>query len=260
MTVDMVEPSSTLIYALGGNRGHLTRAVNLARRKGPSVVLHQCQLPHAVSATAQIELEPVPLSWGPNQLREYVFRRADEARHLVVDTFPGGVSHELDDSVLDAYEERTLVRRYVRPGTYDNYDELASRFDEVALPYDPSRCEWEGCVDGRYVGPLTRDVSLEDSPEISLVTIGPLGLLPRRWPELFPEDAVNISCPFQSLPRARRYLAIGAGHNLIYELDQLGVSYAAYPLEQRFDDPFRRVDRLGVGIFSRTQLRTFLEN
>jgi hypothetical protein len=237
----------TVIYALGGGRGHLMRARTLARSRS-AVILHQ------------VAGEPglcVRDDWSLADVQANLRALSGRDAMLIVDTFPGGIAHELDDSLLALYGERVLIRRYLRPGAYEDEESLAARFDRTLIPYREERCEWERRIAGEHVGPLVRALRLDESSE-DLVVIGSRSTIPEGWMQLL-IGARFIDGPFASLPRARRYLALAAGHNLTYELLQLGVPFALCPQERRYDDQYRRADRLGAGIFHRGDLECWLE-
>jgi hypothetical protein len=267
-----------VIYALGGGLGHLSRALALARVIDVTAILHRASdaLPD-VDVPSGVRLIGVDAAWTPVRLRACLAGLAHAAPVLVVDTFPGGVAHELDDATLAGFAHRVLVRRYLRPGAYDDEAELAARFEGALVPYRPSLCEWagqgpdepgepgdaqsaDGCAcTGAHVGFLVRDLRVEPGPgALELAVIGDGERLPPGWRSLLPGRTGHVSGPFRALPAARRYLAMGAGHNLMYELVEAGVCFAAVPCERRYDDQFRRADRLGIGIHSRADLARWL--
>jgi hypothetical protein len=245
-----------VIYALGGGLGHLSRALVLARKIGAVAILHRAG---ADVDAPGVRLVGVDASWTPADLRASLARFAGEAPVLVVDTFPAGVAHELDDAVLGAFAHRVLVRRYLRPGSYEDEAALAARFDAVLVPYTETQCEWDGDVDGVHVGFLVRELAVEREGELELVIIGDAGRLPPGWRALLPERTRHLAGRFHALPAARRYLGMGAGHNLTYELYQAGVCFAVMPVERRYDDQFRRADRLGAGVYTREDFAGWLE-
>jgi hypothetical protein len=268
-----------VIYALGGGLGHLSRALALARILDVTAILHRAPgaLPD-VDVPSGVRLIGVDAAWTPARLRACLAGLAHAAPVLVVDTFPGGVAHELDDATLAGFAHRVLVRRYLRPGAYDDEAELAARFDVALVPYRRGLCEWAGeaageaagesndargaggcaCA-GAHVGFLVRELGVAPGPAaLELAVIGDAGRLPPGWRALLPGRTGHVSGPFRALPAARRYLAMGAGHNLVYELLEAGVCFAAVPCERRYDDQFRRADRLGIGIHSRADLARWL--
>ena len=280
-----------VIYALGGGFGHLSRALALARILEVTAILHRASGPLPdIDVPSGVRLIGVDAAWTPARLRACLAGLAHAAPVLVVDTFPGGVAHELDDATLAGFAHRVLVRRYLRPGAYDDEDALAARFDVALVPYRRGLCEWagqgagepagqgagqgagelpgeldgargaDGCAcAGVHVGFLVRELGLAPGPAaLELAVIGDAGRLPPGWRALLPGRTGHVSGPFRTLPAARRYLAMGAGHNLVYELVEAGVSFAAVPCERRYDDQFRRADRLGIGIHSRADLARWL--
>lgn len=232
-----------LVVALGGGRGHLTRALNFAATHAATTTI--LASPGATSPVA-----PRP---GVTVLRVSADRAAEDVRAhlgatraswLVVDTFPGGLFGELGS--LAGFAKTTLIRRYLRPGAYPDEERLAARYDEVLLPYSPERCEWDRTQPGVHVGPLVRPLAVGTGPRRPWVVLGPVARFAPWALAALPPDTVYLSGPVDLLPLAERYLAVGGGHNLTYELLALGVPFRVVPTEQRYDDPFRRADRLGV--------------
>jgi hypothetical protein len=220
----------------------------LARSHSPAVILHQ------------VAGEPgicVGEDWSITDVQASLHALSSREATLIVDSFPGGIAHELDDSLLARYGERVLIRRYLRPGAYEDEERLAARFDRTLIPYREERCEWERRIAGEHVGPLVRALTLDDANE-DLVVIGSRSSIPEGWMPLL-AGARFVDGPFASLPRSRRYLALAAGHNLTYELLELGVPFALHPQERRYDDQYRRADRLEAGIFQRADLVRWLE-
>jgi hypothetical protein len=248
-----------VIYALGGGLGHLSRALVLAQKIGAIAILHRGGDATAAIDAPGVRLIGVDAGWTPADLRASLARLAGEAPVLVVDTFPAGVAHELDDAALAAFAHRVLVRRYLRPGAYEDEAALAARFDAALVPYTEAQCEWDGEVDGVHVGFLVRELAVERVGDaLDLVIIGDAGRLPPGWRALLPARTRHVAGRFRALPAARRYLGMGAGHNLTYELHQAGVCFAVMPCERRYDDQFRRADRLGAGVYTREDLARWL--
>ncbi len=264
-----------VIYALGGGLGHLSRALALTRVIDVAAILHRASgaLPD-IDLPSGVRLIGVDAAWTPARLRASLADLARTAPVLVVDTFPGGVAHELDDATLAGFAHRALIRRYLRPGAYDDEAALAARVDVALVPYRRGLCEWDGesalasgdargadgcACTGAHVGFLVRGLRVDVSQaELDLVVIGDADRLPPGWRSLLPARTGHLSGPFRALPAARRYLAMGAGHNLVYELLEAGACFAAVPCERRYDDQFRRADRLGIGIHARADLARWL--
>jgi hypothetical protein len=239
---------SAVVYALGGGLGHLTRALLVARGFARATVLHASPVRPALATHATL----VRVEHGD------VTDHLRDADTLVVDTFPAGVARELSDKILRPFARTVLLRRYIRPGAYEDDEALAARFDAVLLPYPADDCEWEGTADGLHVGHIVRDLSVEDGAEAPLAVLGNAEVLPPAWRALLAPDTVFVAGPFSRLPRAARYLSVGAGYNVCHELARLGVDFRAAPLERRYDDQFRRADRLGVGLYDRDALERWL--
>lgn len=218
--------------------GHLQRALNLRDRIGPCTILHQG--PETPGTTRLPRPSPAEV--------QALLQGADR---VVVDVFPGGVGHELEDLP----DRSVLVARFVRREAYPDYDRLVERFDEVWLPYEASRCEWQEPPPGRFIGPVRRSIALEPR-EVDLLVIG--AGEPPTWTPLL-ADAERVNGPFERLPRARRVVALQCGYNLAWELEGLGMPVAFRPLPRRFDDQFRRAALLGTPLLHRRDLERFLE-
>jgi len=235
-----------LVYALGGGRGHATRAFELCRRMGSGVVFHQApgEWPSGSVCVGRI---------GVTALREQLLGALSGAKRFIVDSFPGGIAHELVGLPIPAGVRTVLVARYVDRAAYADYDALAARFDEVWLPYDPERCEWDEPPAGVYIGPVVRPVRLEGSVDTLVIGRGE----PASWSALL-RDSTRVDGLFDRLPRARRVVALGAGYNLGWELATAGLKPAFLPQTRRFDDQFRRAAKLGTPLLHRVDLEGFL--
>lgn len=235
----------TVIVALGGGMGHARRAFNLAERlDGTPVVLHQAPGDWPQPGLGALTRPALWERLGP------LLERADR---VVVDTFPGGVAHELLP-LLDMPIHKVLVARYVERSAYADYDALAARYDAVWLPYTAAQCEWESPPAGEWIGPVTRALAVIGEAEVVVVGRDE----PPSWSPLL-QNAVRIDGPFDTLPRAKRYVGLAAGYNLGWELASLGAPVALRPLSRRFDDQFRRANALGVPLLHRRDLEAFLE-
>lgn len=240
-----------IVYALGGGRGHAVRATNLCERLGGGVVLHQCDDPPAAGGVEAVRL---PADADRAWVRAFV-RDAARGGRLVVDTFPGGLAHELDDATLAVAARTALVRRFVREDAYPAYRALAARYDERWLPYDAGSSEWDEPADDACVGPIVRGIGRDgDAP---LTVIGDAGRLLPGWRALLPAGTRFVSGPFAALPRGP-VLGLGAGYNLVWELVSAGFDAAFVPVEKRYDDQHRRAGLLGRSITSRADLVAFL--
>ena len=107
------------------------------------------------------------------------------------------------------------------------------------------------------MGTIVREITINDD-QAELCVIGNQASIPERWSSLFPEHTIFIHHRFHALPRARRYLCVGAGYNLFWELYFLGHAVAHMPLEKRYDDQFRRCLRFGRSISTYRELFRFL--
>lgn len=247
-----------VFYALGGGSGHLARSLVVARRYASALVFHRAaRAPEAVAAS--VRLARVPDAWSFAEVREALAAELRGGAELVVDSFPGGLGHELDDELLALATGRTLVRRYVVPGTYVDYTALAARFDRVLAPYPPGASEWED-PDPRDepIGHAVRALRVAPGPAAPLAVIGDEAALLPGLRACLPGERVRVRGPFEELPPARAYLAIGAGYNMAYELLAAGVDFRLVPEERRYDDQFRRSALLGRGVTSRADLHAWL--
>lgn len=247
-----------VFYALGGGSGHLARSLVVARRYASAVVFHRAA-PAPARVPGSVTLVRAPDTWSFADVREALEAELRGGAELVVDSFPGGLAHELDDDLLALAPRKTLVRRYVSPGTYANYSTLAARFDRVLAPYPPGASEWDD-PDPRdeAIGHAVRALRVAPGPEATLAVIGDESALLPGLRACLPEARVRVQGPFEALPPARAYLAIGAGYNMAYELLAAGVDFRLVPQERRYDDQFRRADLLGRGVASRAELLAWL--
>lgn len=240
-----------VFYALGGGSGHLVRALLLAETTTSAVVFHTHGARAPLPPSPHVARVAVPASWAPIEVAEAIAARAADHDVLVTDTFAGGLDGELTAGLRGRFRRRILVRRYVRPGAY-RYDAEATRYDERWLPYARERCEW-GRIEGDHVGPIVRRLDLSGGPGHRLVVIGARSDAARdvamqlRTRGL-PSDATWVDGPFSSLPRASKYLGLGAGYNLVHELAAMGVDFRVIPRERRYDDQHRRAGMFGVGV------------
>ena len=249
--------AGAVIYALGGGAGHLARATVYAARScapgAPVTILHSAAARIVEPPGRGVELVAVPISSRSEDvgalLRTALGKRRQ--RELVVDAFPGGLGGEIDAALLASASRTTLVRRYVKPFAYDHYVELAARFDRHVMPYSTDRCEWseeDVAIADRpvlFAGPLVRQLEIGRGARASLAVIGDSTRLGAGVRRLLPKDTVFVRGPFRALPPAQAYLSVGAGYNIAYELDRLGVPFALVPEDRRYDDQFRRADLLG---------------
>jgi hypothetical protein len=259
-TVSMVKDTDTqrshgLFYALGGGRGHVTRALNLARRFRRATILHSSdgsygELPAGIRL---IRLNPT------DDANSVIEEQKTERTIVVVDTFPWGIRHELNPSVLGRFNPRILVARFVSPGSYARYDEGLEYYTDIWLPTSPNDCEWEGLVSGHYIGPQARHIDIESKQQAACVVIGDRTVLPDSYRRKLPKETVFIEGPFQRLPTSQRVLSLGAGYNIVHELQALGVEAAFVPQDRRYDNQFIRARRLGRCISSSEDLEAWLE-
>jgi hypothetical protein len=253
-----VGPCPAVLYALGGGRGHLTRAVSIAQRLAmPVTIVHSCG--SAESQTiGRIRLVRVAAGIDRDGLRRLLQTVAPSPRLVVIDTFPAGIAHELSSLWRDTCALRVLVRRFVRPGSYPDYERHAGAFDVHWEPYPAEECEWEGDCSGAHVGWILRPVHLQDGSGPDVQLVGHPRDLPIGMRVLLPADTHVVDGPFDSLARARRTVCIGAGYNLAYELKSLGMCAGFVALERRFDDQYRRAARAGTPLVSSCDLQRFL--
>ena len=251
---------NTIVWAPGGGLGHLRRALNIAESM-PAVTIfhHAAQIPWSVGP--HVTLRRLPQTRDLARLRELL--RAQPAGHdFVADTFPAGLFGEITPEVLAHFGRSTLVARWVDRDRYSavgDYENATARFDDVLLPYPADQCEWEGSLAGRHVGHIVRPLHVSDD-RCSVAVVG--AQLPTAFAAMLPEDATWIGGPFDSVPRADRYVGCGAGYNLSFELSTLphvAQRLRLVPLEKRYDNQFQRAMRLGALAATPSDLRDFLE-
>ena len=245
---------SALIYALGGGNGHFQRAQLIAQLFSRATIMHQTKSPFFSSVPVIHACGEPLLSWSIQTLAES--SRSYDC--IVVDTFPKGIGHEITKDILQQYASSFLVARYLREEQYQDYQAACSWYSDVWIPYLPERSEWDTPPTGVHTGFFTRPIAIANE-QVSLCVIGDQDKIPRRWFSLFPERTAFINHRFQSLPRSQKYLCVGAGYNLFWELNSLGLDVAHIPLEKRYDDQFLRVMRFGVMISTHQDLFDFLK-
>ena len=248
-----VASKKALIYALGGGYGHIQRASLIAQQFSSATILHQKEPPFSLNAPVLCPQEEPLEEWVVQTLKECT------SSHdcVIVDTFPKGIVHEITKELLQEYESSVLIARYLREEMYLDYESSCSWYTHVWLPYHPQRCEWVHPPNGVYMGNIVRPILLNDD-QAELCVIGNQALIPERWLSLFHEKTIFIHHRFHALPRAQRYLCVGAGYNLFWELHFLGQAVAYMPIEKRYDDQFRRCVQFGTGISTYRELFEFL--
>lgn len=260
---------ASLVYALGGGAGHLTRAIAYARRRlaGNAVtILYTEGAPVLWDPPADCRVVAIRRDATPAEVRALVVAELQGgATELVVDTFPGGLGGELDDETLALAQATTLLRRYVKPLSYPDYEALAVRYDVIAVPYDRDRDEWSADdappFRGRteHVGVLLRPLEIGPGRAAPLAVVGDASELGSVMRRSLPCETVFACGVLSCLPPARAYLATAAGYNTTYELAALGVPFGVTPREKRFDDQFRRADLLGRGVYEPRDVARLLE-
>lgn len=263
--------AGVVLYALGDEAGHLARSIAYARgflgARAPVTVLHSATAPVVEPPPPGVTLLPIAGSSSPAEVRDLIAAAlgGGRRRELVVDTFPGGLGGEIDDTLLGLARRTTLIRRYVKPLAYEHYDALARRFDCTVIPYTPDRCEWpEEEISGSdpspiFSGPLVRSLEVGLGPPATLAVFGSSSRLGPPFRRLLPRGTIFVAGPFRELPAARAYLSVGAGYNIAYELQRLGAPFALVPQERRYDDQFRRAELLGRSVHDSSGFESLLE-
>ena len=228
-----IAQQKVLIYALGGGNGHIQRAHLIAQQFSCATIMHQKESPFSSSVPVMHPGEKTLASWSVQTLTECA------ASHdcVVVDTFPQGIAHEITEEIIQQYESSFLVGRYLREEMYHEYKDSCSWYNDVWLPYCPEQCEWDHPPKGVYAGVFARPIAI-NRERVSLCVIGNHNLMPNRWTSLFPAKTAFINHRFHTLPHAQKYLCVGAGYNLFWELNSLDLEVAHIPMEKRYDDQF----------------------
>jgi len=260
----------TLVYALGGGAGHLTRALVFARSlaaRGSVVVLARAGAPVLVDGSEGAAIEHVDAATPFAEVRERVAQTLAKPGPcaLVVDTFPGGLGRELDDAVLALATTTTLVARYVKRDAYADYDDLAARFDAIVEPYARGASEWVDedppglRAETRAIGVLVRELAIVEGEPAPLAVLGPVDTLTPAMRARLPRGTRFVDAPLAELPAARAYLATGAGYHASYELARAGRPFGLVPRERRFDDQFRRAALLERAVLNAGDVSRLLE-
>jgi len=245
-----------LIYAMGGGFGHLQRASLFSMGFTEATILHQSQPPFPCQAKV---VQPPPTNTR-DWIQRFIVEQLTMVDCMVVDTFPYGLFHELTDEMIRSASESILIGRYLKKEEYRNYDRGKKNYSHVFLPYHQNRCEWNSEQNGRYIGPIIRDIFINSEWCCDLVVLGNIDLIPKTWQNLFPQSTVYVDHYFESLPQSKGYLCIGAGYNLVWEMKSLGLNVVHLPIEKRYDDQFRRAGMLGCMVNSRQVLDEFLRS
>ena len=248
-----LQQKNILIYAVGGGKGHLQRALNIADALGRATIIHQHDAQHPTHTIISLQGHDIK-TWIQN-IWESMASKYD---CLIVDTFPSGIARELTEEMICAFPLRFLLGRYIQEEAYPQYEEQLSRYTQILLPYTPAYCEWEQNKNGTYIGHLTRKIQIDKNPPVELVVIGDTTKIPTGWIDLFPASAVYIHHDFSMLPHAQRYLCIGAGYNLFWELFFLPIVVQHIPLSKRYDDQFRRAGLWQRIVYAKDHLISFL--
>ena len=112
---------------------------------------------------------------------------------------------------------------------------------------------------GEYIGPVVRQIKIDSEKYHDVVVIGDAQSLHRSWKALLPRDTLFIHRHFVEIPSARKYVCIGAGYNLVWEMHQLRVDVVHIPIHKRYDDQFHRVGLLNRIVYDRQQFKNFLD-
>jgi predicted glycosyltransferase len=243
----------TLIYALGGGWGHLTRAAALARAMGfPTILSNSPYLQSVRHAMPELSIESVA------SREDAVARIASEDPDvLIVDTFPRGLGGELADLLPSLCATKVLVHRVLNPdyvawGNLHRF--VADHYDCVLCPGE--RGEFAGLPQAVDTAPwLVREpVSIDARADVVICASGNAEELP--WygevAALLSRD-VDVRCIAAQLPPAcpseiwiRHWPSIdwivnakavvgGAGYNTVNECVALGVPLIARPWPRKYD-------------------------
>ena len=253
---------NTLIYALGGGAGHLSRALLFAQRfasAGRVTILAGDAAHSMVDVPSNVAVRRIAprgaAAIAAGSIRALL---REGPATLVVDTFPGGLFHEITNELLALATRNVLIRRVVKPLSYRGYDELAARFDEIVLPYAPDADEWDQneriAAPHGFTGPLVRALAVERGHPAPLVVVGAASTLPPAVRAALPEGWVERSGPLAALPAARAYLGAAAGQ----VADWSTTSQDEADRNRRYDDQYRRADLLGATVTTGADLAWLL--
>lgn len=246
----------TLIYALGGGKGHRNRARALAKQLGENEVsiFHQCR--DSIPMPSETIL---PYSVTRAECRSLLRQAAAKHHRLIVDTFEAGLHEEVDQELLDRFPETVWLARYTKQGP-----RRSLHYKETWLPYCKNTDEWEYELEGIYVGPLVRKLAIDASKKSPIVVIGDSKKIPQGWRELLESRAaLFFNQDIAELPAAEKYFCVGAGYNLTFELHALPEmrnpsKVAMVAFDKRYDDQFTRADRFFTNINTTSELKQWL--
>lgn len=241
-----------VIFAAGGGRGHVTRALCIADAVDGArsiCLLVPPALVEEVRCAARMRGKAPIAVAETSQLGRLT------GETLVVDTFAGGPSGEVSGTILRRYRRRVLVARYRR----GDDSELRARYDTVVIPYPASTCEWRAsgraAPGGIHVGYILRASAVASARADGRLLVVDPGFRAnatvlrtiRRIAAHYGMRAEHIH-RFDDPMTAERYLVVGAGYNLFYEMMRSGVDARFLPVEKRFDDQSLRAVMFGRAV------------
>lgn len=181
---------------------------------------------------------------------------------LVVDTFPRGFAGDLDAASLARFPTRVLVARYRRGA------ELAEHaaYQRLWAPYPRELDEWPTPLENAvYTGWIARPTPVQvESSGRDWVVLDPGQRIGAPLRAVFERIAGRVLRPLRwvhalDVPlRAGKLLVVGAGYGTVYELGRAAIDLRFMPLQRRWDDQRRRVQRLDRAIESLDALQAWL--
>jgi hypothetical protein len=239
-----------LIYALGGGRGHATRAgllcsaMEAAGHEALALVRQGAEGwagPRAVAVGRQ----------GGEELAATIAAAVDTHRPdaVLVDVFPGGLLDELapEGGRLFGVPAALMLRLHNEADT-EGFKALARAY-ALRIDLEPSLAWLPDDLDALPLGPVARSLPLpEVSPRILLVP-GADASLAEQLNGSIDELAVYDDAELHWIaPHEAADLELGpgdvvvgrAGYNLCWEIAGAGARHVALPAERRWDDQQRR--------------------
>ncbi len=259
-----------LYYACGGGMGHVNRCAAILRKLKDKRVL-------AVSSTPQI----YPLFYDAVPYVNLAGQKPHDVRNnirwlilnynpkiIVMDTFPHGVTGEMENIINESFAKKILVTRYVKPEIAIQWQETVNKFDMVISIEKPVQYKYANVTEVPPV--LIRDAteisSAEESrhllnvydnkPVIAAISSGDFaweakifGLFLSIWQKsgtVFHPRLISPNIQEKSTQPLIEYITgidmvIGAaGYNLFHEVKATKTPAIFMPQPKRFDDQYWR--------------------